>query len=430
MGANDHLSALNWGTSTGGSAGSAETSSTLGTARLNKQQPPDQYRIDGLQITRLVELATAVSQFYKGGTRLRVLKQSTNPFGASESGFYVSQAGTGYVVVDGTPTAIGAGGSSTLIQAYQQGAAASDQTLLIQSGDGGPVIFKANGAGTGSLVKAQTSGAADLIDFTDNASHTLKSAMADGASAVGLIVDTASAWSTAGNKLVSFRENGTEFGYITESSTANEFQLQSRASYSTALYGAVSVRLHSTAADGASAVAAYVDTSTAWSNASALLQSWRTNGSQKTFVDVAGNIGARGLFNTALGYGVKTVNGFIEITGGNLAPDTDGGLNSGGTSNHWNGTFSDFFETHMGSQLTAAASITPTTGFHHVTGATTIDTIAVTNFSGNPTLVLVADGGTITWSAAGNIKAAGTITQDKAQWFVYDTAASKWHPQQ
>ena len=83
----------------------------------------------------------------------------------------------------------------------------------------------------------------------------------------------------------------------------------------------------------------------------------------------------------------------------------------------------------MGAQLTAAATITPTTAFHHVTGATTIDTIAVTNLgTGNPTLYLVADGGTITISAAGNVLSACTIAQDTMRSFIYDVALTKWIP--
>jgi len=109
---------------------------------------------------------------------------------------------------------------------------------------------------------------------------------------------------------------------------------------------------------------------------------------------------------------------------------TDGVYTLGTASARWNGTFTEYTDTRMGSQLTAAATITPVYGFHHVTGATTIDTIAVTNFAGNPTLTLVADGGTITWSASGNILSAGTITQDKAQMFIYDLAATKWVPHQ
>jgi hypothetical protein len=135
------------------------------------------------------------------------------------------------------------------------------------------------------------------------------------------------------------------------------------------------------------------------------------------------------LDNTMLYINVNSANR-VQVSTTAIYPTTDGGMLNGGTSNRWNGVFSEYVDTKLGAQLTAAASVTPTTGFHHVTGATTIDTIALTNFVGNPTLTLVADGGTITWSAAGNILSAGTITQDKAQTFYYDGTATKWVPHQ
>lgn len=92
MSTTDYISALNWGTSTAGAAGSAESSSTLYTSRLDGQVPPDQYTVSGLQITRLVELGTAMSQYFKGGTRLRVLAQTSSPFGATEYGYWTDNA--------------------------------------------------------------------------------------------------------------------------------------------------------------------------------------------------------------------------------------------------------------------------------------------------------------------------------------------------
>ena len=117
MSATDYLSAINFGTSTGGSAGAAETTSTLGTARLDTREPPTQYHLSNLQITRLAEFCMEVSAYMKGGTRVRVLKQITNPFGATESGFYVSSAGTAYLVVDGVATSIGSSAASVQVGA-------------------------------------------------------------------------------------------------------------------------------------------------------------------------------------------------------------------------------------------------------------------------------------------------------------------------
>lgn len=102
------------------------------------------------------------------------------------------------------------GGASTLSAIYAAGAAAADQTCSIGAVDGGPVLFKAGGAATGSLVKAQTSGSVDLVDFTDNSTQLIKSAMADGAAAIALKVDTTTAWANATAKLLSISSNNSE----------------------------------------------------------------------------------------------------------------------------------------------------------------------------------------------------------------------------
>lgn len=115
---------------------------------------------------------------------------------------------------------------------------------------------------------------------------------------------------------------------------------------------------------------------------------------------------------------------------------TDVAKTLGNTTRRWKGALCGFYDTKEGAQLTAAATITPTTGQHHVTGGTTIDTIATTNVggsNGNCDLLLFADGGIITISNAGNVMAPGgtlTIAQDKSQLFRWSTASSKWYPHQ
>ncbi len=100
------LDTLNWGTSV------AESTSTLGVDRVDVRSPPDTSHIWGAQISATKNLLLAMSAYFKGGARLQIIKQASNPFGAGESGFYVASDGTGYVVDDGTPTAIGGGGGS------------------------------------------------------------------------------------------------------------------------------------------------------------------------------------------------------------------------------------------------------------------------------------------------------------------------------
>lgn len=231
MSTTDYLDALNYGTSTGGSAGSAETASTLGTARLDRQVPPSQYQISGLQISRLVEFAIAVSSDLKGGTRLRVRKQSSNPFGATESGFYISQAGTPYYVVDGTATALTGGGGGTT------------QTI-------------------------------DVINATALTGKQLTAAVADSGTNVAFIFNNSTTLSGT-TLLASFRNNGTEKLGIEDDGR---------------LTSSVSVTMRSTAADGASAVGASVDTSTAWSNGGARLLDVMNNGTRKASFDTSGNL--------------------------------------------------------------------------------------------------------------------------------------------
>lgn len=118
------------------------------------------------------------------------------------------------------PRAVGGGGggggltSVTLLQAYQFGALAADQTLLIAGANGGPVIFKGNAPATGSLVKAATSTGTILMDIPDNGTHLFRSAMADGAAAIAAVVDTSTPWSTAGAKLLSIRNNAVEKFFV------------------------------------------------------------------------------------------------------------------------------------------------------------------------------------------------------------------------
>lgn len=238
------------------------------------------------------------------------------------------------VDAQGRLTAASSGSTAgTLAASYAAGTAAADQTLLIQAGDGGPVIFKANGAATGALVKAQTSGAADLFSITDDSSQTIKSAMADGVSAVGAIIDTTTSWSNSTARLLSARTNGAERvaiaadgslygGNLTARSnqvdgspsavialkvdtdtswvTATLLSLRTLGSEKFRFLSSGNITLFgsaptitasstplavlSTMADGASAVAISVDTSTAWSNATAKLQKWSTNAVERLAV--------------------------------------------------------------------------------------------------------------------------------------------------
>ena len=82
----------------------------------------------------------------------------------------------------------------------------------------------------------------------------------------------------------------------------------------------------------------------------------------------------------------------------------------------------------VGQTITAAATIAPTYHVHHVTGSTPIVNITVpwTDFNGGP-IVLIADSA-ISWTAAGNIAAAGSVTQPgQILLLFYDPVAAKWY---
>lgn len=98
------LDSLNYGQSTGGTPGTAETTSTLGTARVDVRVPPDQTRVGGLQITNLMLLLLAMTQDNKGGTRLFTRTQTSTPFGVSEQGLWIDTSGNLYFSYGGLNT--------------------------------------------------------------------------------------------------------------------------------------------------------------------------------------------------------------------------------------------------------------------------------------------------------------------------------------
>lgn len=83
----------------------------------------------------------------------------------------------------------------------------------------------------------------------------------------------------------------------------------------------------------------------------------------------------------------------------------------------------------MGAALASAGTITPTNVIHHVTGVTTVSTIATTNLNlqTGDTLTLIPDG---LWSTntAGNIALATTGVVNKALILTYDTVTGKFYP--
>ena len=83
----------------------------------------------------------------------------------------------------------------------------------------------------------------------------------------------------------------------------------------------------------------------------------------------------------------------------------------------------------VGADIASAATIAPTYGIHRVTGTAAIVNITVpyVGFSGNVTLIPTA---IWTWTAAGNIIVAGTVTAGNGVpvVFTYNPVTAKWSP--
>jgi hypothetical protein len=154
----------------------------------------------------------------------------------------------------------------------------------------------------------------------------LSAGVADGASAVGVVINNTTTLSTAGAKLLSVRNNGTEKFYVTKDgfAVAVAFDAPAATAY---LRGAM--------ADGTSAVGVVVDSTVALTASGAKLLSIRNNGTEKAFVDKDGT----GYFSGNLAVGTASllyrlnVNGLSNTVGvGVIATEADGNwFYAGGT---------------------------------------------------------------------------------------------------
>jgi len=105
------FSPLLYGTSTGGSAGQGETTSTIGVDHKDAVTTPDVYHISNEQISQLRRLLALMTADCKGGTRLFTRTQSASPFGVNEQGFWIDTSGNLWFSYGGVNTqfAIGVG---------------------------------------------------------------------------------------------------------------------------------------------------------------------------------------------------------------------------------------------------------------------------------------------------------------------------------
>jgi hypothetical protein len=86
-----------------------------------------------------------------------------------------------------------------------------------------------------------------------------------------------------------------------------------------------------------------------------------------------------------------------------------------------------FIAQSIQSQITAAATITPTAQIAHVTGATPITTITIPSTGFNGVFVMIPDSA-FTTNTGGNIALASTAVVGRAMIMTYDSNAALWYP--
>jgi hypothetical protein len=116
----------------------------------------------------------------------------------------------------------------------------------------------------------------DIIAPAAGASLVLHGTAANGASAVGVVLDNATTLSTAGAKIASFTNNGTD-----------KLSVDPDGDIIAPAAGA-SLVLHGTVADGASAVGVVVDNSVSLADATAKIASFTNAGTEKAYIDKDG----------------------------------------------------------------------------------------------------------------------------------------------
>lgn len=127
---------------------------------------------------------------------------------------------------------------TTLAQTYVNGSVAADQTLLINAGDGGPLICKANGAATGTLFQVQTSGGTPLLTSADNAQAYLAGNAANAGGNVGVVLDAITAL-LSGRHYAEVRNGGIAQWAFWEATGVNSTTptMQATAGTSSQIYG-------------------------------------------------------------------------------------------------------------------------------------------------------------------------------------------------
>jgi hypothetical protein len=258
--------------------------------------------------------------------------------------------------------------ASTFSGVYNAGASGPDQTASIAVAKGGSLNVKGGSAGLGALFKVLSSASDVLFSITDNAAQSITSKMADGAIAVGLAVDTVAAWVNATARLLSINNGGV---------------LKS------------------------------------WFNTDGSLI-FQTDGSSVTY-----NL-AEGLL-----FGSTSLKFFTGGNGYPFAPLADLDPPLGTAALRWSQIWAKLFCGAVGSPLTDAATIAPTSLIHHVTGTgTNITTITAPTVTGGTFVgfvCLISDDalGNV-YATGGNIAKGKTVATNQAAVFFFD--GTSWYP--
>jgi hypothetical protein len=206
------LDALNWNTTTGGAAGLAETTSTLGQDRLDLRTPPDAYRLWHRQINQCKNLLLSMSAFFKGGTRLQVLPQSSNPFGSVETGFYVDNSGNPKLSYNGAVSGLGAGATGNWL--FSGNAADLSGAGAMGLGTSTATSLRFFPPTLNFTTAASFSAAAQ--GATNTTGLTIAPNVADGASSIGLVLNNGTALTSG--ILQSWQTNANEYMRVTNAS--------------------------------------------------------------------------------------------------------------------------------------------------------------------------------------------------------------------
>jgi hypothetical protein len=413
------LGTLSWGTSTGGAAGSAESTLTLGVDRGDTRTPPDTNHVWGAQINQVKNLLLLMTATFKGGTRLGVLTQSSNPFGANESGFYIDASGGAWSVFNGTPTSLG-GSAATGNWVFSGNQASITGGYTLTGGAASTVTTTSGGltlTAAGTVNVQNTSGACVIGNTSGITSIRGGSTSSLDMSAGNGVTKTTTGTNTIGGAAL--------FASTLDKAASGTWQIGN---------GNATTITYSSAQAEATGSAHIFDTANQYSAATNPVFHLKSAGHDLFKIFAGGTTTYMNAYNGSTGGALSNlIFTASAVQLGNaasvLAANADNGGFSGSSSVRWTGSYSYWYDVKLGAQLTAAATITPTSGLHHVTGATTITTIATTNVpaSGNVYLTLVADGGTITLNTGGNIAANSTIAINTQRTFVWDATAAKWY---